>query len=61
MNDRIEQLAQQNPRIWNLYTAGQAQCIEIEEFVQSIVQHCVDIAYREGDDVDYIKSYFGVE
>ncbi len=65
MNDRFEQLVQQKPLIWNFYTAGEAQRAEVQEFVQLIVQHCVDIAYREGDDIDYViyylKSYFGVE
>ena len=34
---------------------------KFEKFAELIVQECVDIAHREGDDVGYLKNYFGVE
>ena len=30
-------------------------------FGQLIVQECIDYAFANGDNVDYLKQYFGVE
>jgi len=32
-----------------------------EKFAELIVNECIDIAYREGDNVAYLALYFGVE
>ena len=33
----------------------------IERFAKLIIQECVDYAFANGDNVDYLKQYFGVE
>ena len=32
-----------------------------EKFAELIVKECIDIAYREGDNVAYLALHFGVE
>lgn len=32
-----------------------------KKFAELIVEECVDIAHSEGDDVGYLKNYFGVK
>ena len=32
-----------------------------EKFAELIVRECIDIAYREGDNVAYLALHFGVE
>lgn len=32
-----------------------------EKFAELIVQECISVAHNEGDDVGYLKNYFGVE
>jgi hypothetical protein len=32
-----------------------------DKFAELIVQECVDYAFANGDNVDYLKQYFGVE
>ena len=32
-----------------------------EKFVELIVRECIDSAFRNGDNIDYIKEHFGVE
>jgi len=34
---------------------------ELEKFAELIVKECIDIAYREGDNVAYLALHFGVE
>lgn len=34
--------------------------VDLERFAVKIVQECVDIAHRNGDDVGYLKNYFGI-
>jgi hypothetical protein len=33
----------------------------IEKFAELIVKECIDSAFRNGDNIDYIKEHFGVE
>jgi hypothetical protein len=33
----------------------------IERFAELIVQECIDHAFNNGDNVDYLKQYFGVD
>lgn len=53
MNERIEKLAKQNERIWNLYTIGPVQRAEVEQFVEAIVEatltQVAERAYYTGD------------
>ena len=53
MNERIEKLAKQNERIWNLYTIGPVQRAEVEQFVEAIVEETLtqvaERAYYTGD------------
>ena len=32
-----------------------------EKFAALIIEECVDYAFANGDNVDYLKQYFGVE
>jgi hypothetical protein len=32
-----------------------------EKFAKLIIEECVDYAFANGDNVDYLKQYFGVE
>ena len=61
MNERVRSLAMQNERIWNLYTIGPVQRAEVEQFVEAIIQECIDHAFHSGDDVSYLSKHFGVE
>jgi hypothetical protein len=53
MNKRVEKLARQNERIWNLYTIGPVQRAEVEQFVEAIVEETLtqvaERAYYTGD------------
>jgi hypothetical protein len=31
------------------------------KFAKLIIEECVDYAFNNGDNVDYLKQYFGVE
>lgn len=39
--------------IWNMLSTG--------KFAELIVKECIDIAYKEGDNVAYLALHFGVE
>ena len=50
MNEElVKSLAMQNERIFNLYTIGPVQRAEVEQFVESIVQECLNICEDMGD------------
>lgn len=69
MNERIKELAEQAgfirfppdedsdiPIDWSCdYTQ------ELARFAELIVKECIDIAFREGDIVDYLAVHFGVK
>lgn len=63
MNPRIQDLAKQaginipDDSVYN----GHIYRNSLERFAQSIVRECIDIAYREGDNVAYLALHFGVE
>ena len=70
MNERIEKLARQNERIWNLYTIGPVQRAEVEQFIEAIVEatltQVAERAYYTGDrnwsdelDRQWIQLEFG--
>ena len=60
MNERIQEL-------WNeaaestLDDSWEGEVAFMERFAQLIVKQCIDIAYREGDNVAYLALHFGVE
>jgi hypothetical protein len=54
MNERIIELAEQARN--NEY--GE---FDKEKFAKLIIEECVDYAFANGDNVDYLKQYFGVE
>jgi hypothetical protein len=61
MNKRILELAEQagftveNGHIQSLAYK------QTEKLAELIVQECIDHAFNNGDNVDYLKQYFGVE
>lgn len=61
MNERTKQLAEQcgfrsNPDIYD-----RNQSFDIPKFAELIVRECIDIAYREGDNVAYLALHFRVK
>lgn len=34
---------------------------QLASYGQRIIQECIDVAHRRGDNVDYLKQHFGVE
>lgn len=73
MNERIKELAKQsfqkcinengflNNTSWRINPDHYAESEVFEKFAELIVQECIDIAHSEGDNVAYLKDYFGVE
>ena len=59
MNERIKQLAEQCESFgsWDNKTYS----FDKEKFAKLIIEECVDYAFANGDNVDYLKQYFGVE
>ena len=46
MNERIQELAQGNERILNFFQTGPVQRAAIEDFVEAIVQKCIEQAHK---------------
>lgn len=68
MNERMLELARQAKIEFTLDPTERpirafVECWEDElaEFAELIVQECIDIAHSEGDNVAYLKDYFGVK
>jgi hypothetical protein len=59
MNERIKQLTEQCESFgsWDNKTYS----FDKEKFAKLIIEECVDYAFANGDNVDYLKQYFGVE
>ena len=57
MNERIKEFAKQA----GFYKYGDDFEDIIEKFAELIIEECVDYAFANGDNVDYLKQYFGVE
>ena len=51
MNERIKELA---------IEAGFYANPEVEKFAELIMKECIDAAFRNGDNIDYIRDHFGV-
>lgn len=68
MNERIKQLAEQAGLEFDddeaLEFGKQIYYVtkeDMEKFAELIVRECIDIAYREGDNVAYLALHFGVK
>ena len=68
MNEQIEYLfdqALEEFKAENKYTTvvvpDPLQRDFVEKFDKLIIEECVDYAFANGDNVDYLKQYFGVE
>ena len=64
MNERIQELADEAAKfsaIMALPTGESGDKLFVEKFAELIVRECIDIAYREGDNVAYLALHFGVE
>ena len=66
MNERIMEYAKEArlyaqgiyPEVNDIKEWGQ---VYHEKFAKLIIEECVDYAFANGDNVDYLKQYFGVE
>ena len=58
MNDRIQELSVQ---CWYTDADTGEEEFDREKFAELIVKQCIDAAFRNGDNIDYIKEHFGVE
>ena len=65
MNDLIKELADQAV---SFRLDPDSECYEalihpedLELFAALIIEECVDYAFANGDNVDYLKQHFGVE
>ena len=57
MNERIRELAKQAN---DAVSGNSFSMVKYnEKFAQLIVNECIDIAYREGDNVAYLALHFG--
>ena len=71
MNEQIKELHKQafDWVQYQLQTVGsdhpvtQKEQLEMvnQKFAKLIIEECVDYAFANGDNVDYLKQYFGVE
>lgn len=63
MNERIQELVKQATEEVMRNTPSFLVTNEMwkEKFAELIVKECIDIAYREGDNVAYLALHFGVE
>ena len=63
MNERIAKFANQSG--FDVDATGKfgnySEIHRLEKFAELIVAECIDIAYREGDNVAYLALHFGVE
>lgn len=61
-NALIQELAQQNERIANLYNIGPVQRAEVTQFVESIVLRCVQVAMDWDDPIMAVEmaDLFGI-
>lgn len=63
MNDLIKQLAEHAANGMLSYDAEgdwRLSSKEVEKFAELIVLECIDLAYKEGDNVAYLSLHFGV-
>lgn len=61
-NALIQELAQQNERIANLYNIGPVQRAEVTQFVEAIVLRCVQVAMDWDDPIMAVEmaDLFGI-
>jgi hypothetical protein len=63
MNERIKALADKAQEYAEWETPQGLEWLDNfkEQFAKLIIEECVDYAFANGDNVDYLKQYFGVE
>ena len=63
MNERIQELHEEAMKSCDEHRSDILNYHRIyrEKFARLIVNECIDIAYREGDNVAYLALHFGVE
>ena len=63
INELIKQATEHDYTTWDSYNQKELVYYKFnkEKFAELIVKECIDIAYREGDNVAYLALYFGVE
>jgi hypothetical protein len=63
MNERIKELADKAQEYAEWMTPQGLEWLDNfkEQFAKLIIEECVDYAFANGDNVDYLKQYFGVE
>ena len=63
MNERIEKLTDKiwAEEYWNNPNTDKLLPAQLNKFAELIIQECIDYAFANGDNVDYLKQYFGVE
>jgi len=74
MNERIKELAEQSgislykkdildkhyPELYDgVYCESSVE--QLEKFARLIIQECIDHAFNNGDDIDYMAKHFGFE
>ena len=63
MNPKIKELADKAQEYAEWMTPQGLEWLDNfkEQFATLIIEECVDYAFANGDNVDYLKQYFGVE
>ena len=63
MNERIRELADKiwEEKYWTNPNTDKLLPAQLNRFAELIVRECADYAFANGDNVDYLKQYFGVE
>ena len=63
MNYQIAEILNQPvfDRLKDWHDIGPVQKATLELFAKLIIEECIDYAFANGDNVDYLKQYFGVE
>ncbi len=60
MNERIKELAEEAEFYVVMFDENNVDNARIEKFAELIIRESIDIAFRRGDNVDYLKEHFGV-
>jgi len=59
MNERIKELAEQAG--FNPYNYQGSNSALFEKFAELIIAECIYNAFCNGDDIEYVRKYFGVK
>ena len=63
MNEKIKEIAEQFRMDFSIDENSQdgIHWDNVDEFAELIMKECIDAAFRNGDNIDYIKEHFGVK